>query len=131
MLIVETGQGLNYNISMSKRGPKRTVTEAVRIGEYGDTSWHIELECGHSIKSVRKPSVGETRLCCKTCAEPASAVPAIIVDDDSMPVFDDLMSEIKVRAAIASKVGVPIDQVDIVGGTATVFLDARQVSRLL
>ena len=34
---------------MSKRGPKRLVTEAVRIGEYGKTSWHIVLECGHSI----------------------------------------------------------------------------------
>ena len=90
---------------MSKRGPKRLVTQAVRLGEYGKTKWHIELECGHSVESPRKPKINEERLCCKTC-------------------------ELKTKATIAAKVGVPLDQVDIVNGTATIFLDAQQVKRL-
>jgi hypothetical protein len=43
----------------------------------------------------------------------------------------DPMEDIRMRAAIASKVGVPMDQVELVNGTATVFLDAQQVRRLV
>jgi|TARA_B110000285_G_scaffold225195_1_gene283062 hypothetical protein len=42
----------------------------------------------------------------------------------------DPMGELKTKATIAAKVGVPLDQVDIVNGTATIFLDAQQVKRL-
>ena len=50
-------------------------------------------------------------------------------DRDFFETYDP-MDELKTRAAIASKVGVPLDQVDIVNGTATIFLDAQQVKRL-
>ena len=40
------------------------------------------------------------------------------------------MDELKTKATLASKVGVPLDQVEIVNGTATIFLDAQQVKRL-
>jgi hypothetical protein len=40
------------------------------------------------------------------------------------------MDELRLKALIASKVGVPLDQVELVNGTATIFLDAQQVSRL-
>ena len=121
---------------MSKRGPKRVVTQAVRLGEYGQTKWHIELECGHSISSVRKPKVNEDRLCCKTCVAPpapATLMEVLSEDREDRDFFADYdpMEEIKVRAAIASKVGVPLDQVELVNGTATVFLDAQQVKRLV
>lgn len=125
-----------YYIFMSKRGPKRLVTQAVRLGEYGQTKWHIELECGHAVDSARKPKVNEDRLCCKTCIAPPAPVPLMEVLSDDREDRDfftayDPMEDIRVRAAIASKVGVPMDQVELVNGTATVFLDAQQVRRLV
>lgn len=128
-------QGEWYSICMNKRGPKRLVTQAVRLGEYGKTKWHIELECGHSLASYRKPSINEDRLCCKTCVLPPAPVTLMQIlseDREDRDFFEtyDPMDELKTRAAIASKVGVPLDQVDIVNGTATIFLDAQQVKRL-
>ena len=125
-----------YYIFMSKRGPKRLVTQAVRLGEYGQTRWHIELECGHAVDSARKPKVNEDRLCCKTCIAPPAPAPLMEVlsaDREDRNFFDpyDPMEDIRVRAAIASKVGVPMDQVELVNGTATVFLDAQQLRNIL
>ena len=135
MVSVASSQGGWYHICMSKRGPKRLVTQAVRLGEYGKTRWHIELECGHAVDSARKPKVSEDRLCCKTCVAPPAPVPLMEVlseDREDRDFFDsyDPMEEIRVRATVASKVGVPLDQVEIVNGTATVFIDAQQLKRL-
>lgn len=130
MVIVDTGQGVYYNNFMDKRGPKRLVTGAVKVGEYGHTSWHVELDCGHALKSQRKPKVGESRLCCRTCVAPP-APPALFAELGDEVYEFDMISDLKVRAAIASKVGVPIDQVDLRGGTATVFIDALQLRVLL
>ena len=49
---------------MSKRGPKRVVTNAVKVGDYGKTVWHVELECFHTLETKRKPKVNEDKLCC-------------------------------------------------------------------
>ena len=121
---------------MSKRGPKRLVIQAVRLGDYGETKWHIELECGHAIDSARKPKVNEDRVCCKTRISPTAAVPLMEILSDDREDRDffapyDPMDELKLKATIAGKVGVPLSQVELFNGTATVFLDAQQVSRLL
>lgn len=105
------------------------------MGEYGQTKWHIELECGHSLSSVRKPAVNEDRLCCKTCVSPPLPTTLLEVlpeDTEDLGSFAnyDPMEEIKIRAAVASKVGVPMDQVEIINGTATIFLDVQQVQNL-
>ena len=136
MVSVASSQGGWYHICMSKRGPKRLVTQAVRLGEYGKTKWHIELECGHAVDSARKPKVNEDRLCCKTCVAPPVPVPLMEVlseDREDRDFFDpyDPMEEIRVRATVASKVGVPLDQVEIINGTATVFIDAQQLKRIV
>lgn len=121
---------------MSKRGPKRLVTQAVRLGEYGKTKWHIELECGHAVDSARKPKVNGDRVCCKTCISSNASVSLMEIMSDDREDRDffelyDPMDELKLKAAIAGKVGVPMSQVELFNGTATVFLDAQQVSRLL
>ena len=115
---------------MSKRGPKRTVTNAVKFGEYGNTIWHVELECSHTVETKRKPKVNEDRLCCKVCVAPP--VPAVVDPfADVTPWVDyDPMDELKIKATLASKVGVPLDQVELVNGTATVFLDAQQLRNI-
>jgi hypothetical protein len=115
---------------MSKRGPKRVVTNAVKVGDYGKTVWHVELECSHTLETKRKPKINEDKLCCKVClAPPLPAVGNMFVDPDPWVDYDP-MDELKIRATLASKVGVPIDQVEIVNGTATVFVDAQQLKRL-
>ena len=131
MALIALGQGLEYYTFMSKRGPKRLVTEAVRIGEYGNTSWHIVLECGHSVESQRKPKIGEDKLCCKECLTPKPKTLMEVFSEDGLLEEVDVMSELKTRATLASHFNVSMDQVDLVGGTATVFLDAQQVQRIV
>lgn len=121
---------------MDKRGPKRLVTDALRIGEYGQTSWHQVLECGHELNSARKPKPGVTKVSCKKCIPSHSTSLANVSMAHADLVYDlvdpdDPMSELKLKAAIASKFDVSMEQVQIGGSTATVFLDADQVRRLL
>ena len=51
--------------------------------------------------------------------------------DDGLLEEVDVMSELKTRATLASHFKVSMDQVDLVGGTATVFLDAQQVQNII
>jgi hypothetical protein len=121
---------------MSKRGPKRLVTSAFRIGAYGKTSWHLILDCGHEHNSARKPEVGGTKVSCKKCIPVESTALATVSASHQDLVYglvdpDDPMGEIKMKAAIASKFDVSMDQVQIGGSTATVFLDAQQVKDII
>ncbi len=43
----------------------------------------------------------------------------------------DPTAEIKMKAKLASLVGVPLDQVEINNGTATIFVDAQQLQNVL
>ena len=82
---------------------------------------------GHSLDTQRKPKINETKSC-KACLNSVSTeIATIPVDLDEE--FDPL-SELKIRAAIASHFDVQIEQVDFAWGTATVFLDAQQVKRI-
>jgi len=128
MVSLAMGQGLKYNNFMDKKGPRKLVTEAVKIGTYGNTKWHLQLECGHSLDSQRKPKINETKLSCKACLNPVSTEIATIPVDLGEEL--DPLSELKIRAAIASHFDVQIEQVDFAWGTATVFLDAQQVKRI-
>tara|TARA_B100000902_G_C27318643_1_gene922864 strand:- start:2339 stop:2695 length:357 start_codon:yes stop_codon:yes gene_type:complete len=116
---------------MSKRGPKRLVREAVRIGEYGNTSWHIVLECDHSIESSRKPKIQIDKLCCKECLNPAPKTLIEVFSEDGLLEEFDAMTELKNRATLASHFGVSMEQVEIGAGTATIFLDAQQVQKII
>jgi len=121
---------------MEKRGPKRLVTQAVRLGEYGKTKWHIELECGHTVASARKPKVSEDRLCCKTCIAPPAPLTlmeALSENREDRDFFDhyDPMEELKAKATLASHFDVSLDQVELRGSTATIFIDAQQLRSIL
>jgi len=114
-----------------KRGPKRTIANAERIGEYGKSKWLLELSCGHTVESKRKPDISKTKLCCKECLKPKHR----LIEDLTLPgdLWDyyDPIQELKIKAALASKVGVPLEQVELANGTASIFLDVQQVKRLL
>ena len=116
----------------NKRGPKRTVKASIRVGEWGGTGWQLELECGHVVPSDRRAVVGETRVCCKICATPDTPQRLVEVLSDWENGWEpwDPTAEIKMKAKLASLVGVPLDQVEINNGTATIFVDAQQVRSL-
>jgi hypothetical protein len=116
---------------MSKRGPKKLVTEAVRIGDYGNTSWHIVLECDHSVESKRKPRILRDKLCCKECLNPAPKTLIEVFSEDGLFEDFDPMAELKNRATLASHFGVSMEQVEVGAGTATIFLDAQQVQKII
>jgi len=101
----------------------------VKIGEYGKTKWHVQLECGHSVDRVRKPKVDEEKISCKACLEDKGPNLAVVVSQDLGEY--DAISDLKTRAAIASHFGVQVEQVDIAFGTATVYLDAVQIKRIV
>ena len=54
-----------------------------------------------------------------------------VFSEDGLLEEVDVMSELKTRATLASHFNVSMDQVDLVGGTATVFLDAQQVQKII
>tara|TARA_A100001201_G_scaffold143067_1_gene143228 strand:+ start:1002 stop:1352 length:351 start_codon:yes stop_codon:yes gene_type:complete len=110
-----------------KKGPRRLIESAVKIGEYGNTKWHVQLECGHSVDRVRKPKIGEDRISCKACIEDGKST-ALVVSQDLGEY--DAYNDLKTRAAIASHFGVQIEQVEMNFGTATVFLDSVQIKRI-
>ena len=108
---------------MNERGPKRTHVNAVRVGEYGETSWHVELQCGHVFQTARKPRENQ-RFCCKDCISRPTA-PNTLTDPEV-----DHIAELKIRSNIATQLGVPMDQVELMGmNGATVFIDALQLQR--
>jgi hypothetical protein len=112
-----------------KRGPRRLIVGGVKIGEYGNTKWHVQLECGHSVDRVRKPKVDEEKISCKACLEEERPNQAVVVSQDLGEY--DAISDLKTRAAIASHFGVQVEQVDLTFGTATVYLDAVQIKRIV
>lgn len=117
----------------NKRGPKRVVTAAIRVGEWGSTGWQLELECGHVVASDRRGVVGDTKVCCKNCVAPSVPQPLVEVLSDWENGWEpyDPMVEIKTKAKLASLVGVQLDQVDVNNGTATIFVDAQQLKRIM
>jgi len=118
---------------MEKRGPKRLVKDAIRVGEYGDTHWRLVLSCSHELDSKRKPKVGEDKVCCKKCISSESlavvTTPAELVYDLLDP--EDPMAELKAKATIASHFDVSLDQIELRGSTATIFIDAQQLRNIL
>ena len=114
-----------------KRGPKRTVAHAVRVGEYGNTKWLVELVCGHTLETKRKPNATKDTFCCKDCISQETSPSLDLTMPGELWDYYDPVQELKIKAALATKVGVPLEQVEVINGTATVFLDAQQVKRLL
>jgi len=119
---------------MTKRGPRRLITNSTKVGEHGSSSWYLELECGHTYNAVRKPRPGDDRMSCKKCVNLGTVVPKTLVQvfaEEAELEASSYMSDLKSRAKIASVFKVDMDSVQMMAGTATVFLDAQQVARLL
>jgi hypothetical protein len=115
-------------------GPRRLVTEAVKLGEWGQSRWHLVLECGHSLDRVRKPKIGADKVSCNACVDNLPTGGELISPDTQiaeLPDEYDAYSDMVKRATIASHFDVQLEQVEMQWDTATVYLDAVQIKRIL
>jgi hypothetical protein len=117
---------------MAKRGPRHFVVSAERVGKYGTTSWYVELACGHTLSTVRKPDVGKTRMSCRKCAiQTGGLISNEFLDSTGSSDAGLTLAELRARAQIAAHFGVAMDNVELIAGTATVFVDAQHVRYIL
>ena len=73
-------------------GPRRLITEAVKLGEWGQSRWHVVLECGHSLDRVRKPKIGSDKVSCKACLDYSpTAVDTISPDTEIAELPDEFV----------------------------------------
>ena len=115
-------------------GPRRLVTEAVKLGEWGQSRWHLVLECGHSLDRVRKPKIGADKVSCNACVDNLPTGGELISPDTQiaeLPDEYDAYSDMVKRATIASHFDVQLEQVEMQWDTATVYLDSVQIKRIL
>jgi len=115
-------------------GPRKLVTEAVKLGEWGQSRWHVVLECGHSLDRVRKPKIGSDKVSCKLCLDSSPTMGELIspaTEIAELPDEYDAYSDMVKRATIASHFDVQLEQVEMQWDTATVYLDSVQIKRIL
>ena len=115
-------------------GPRRLITEAVKLGEWGQSRWHVVLECGHSLDRRRKPKIGSDKISCKSCLDYSPTGGEIIspaIEIAELPDEFDGYSDMVKRATIASHFDVQLEQVEMQWDTATVYLDSVQIKRIL
>ena len=115
-------------------GPRRLITEAVKLGEWGQSRWHVVLECGHSLDRKRKPKIGSDKISCGACLDYSPTGGEIIspaIEIAELPDEFDGYSDMVKRATIASHFDVQLEQVEMQWDTATVYLDSVQIKRIL
>ncbi len=128
-----------YHISMTlpqkkALGPRKLITEAVKLGEYGASRWVVVLECGHSVERGRKPKIGVDKVSCYQCLTHSPTRGEIIspaIEIAELPDEFDGYSDMVKRATIASHFDVQLEQVEMQWDTATVYLDSVQIKRIL
>lgn len=128
-----------------RRAPRRKIVSIEKIGRWGQLTYNHTLSCGHV--DVRKRAASSDEIACMWClrAEEKEVEIKQLAPPPAQSVFyeDNLAEEEtrieKTRAAIAARIGVPMEAIDIaaedVGGTlvirsAVVYLSARDVSRI-
>lgn len=125
----------------TKRGiaPKMAVTSVSRIGPWGSVFYHHLLECGHTESRRRCAKVGERIACirCQEIVEHRSTLGDRVISsrepDSDVDVAAGMSQESRIRANIASMLGVPAETIDVAlfpTRTVTIFLSPSEVTRL-
>lgn len=145
------------NDSVNKKtAPQREVIDVERTGSWGAVEYRHRLECGHT--EVRKRIMPTKKIACPSCvlagqmgdrvAQMATRSAKIIEPMDVSDIIgDDLYgftNEVdisKAQAAIAMRIGVPVESVDVIAEVgpegdlkisyATIFIEASLVYRLI
>ena len=128
-----------------RRAPKQTVLSIEKTGRWGQYVYSHTLTCGH--KDVRKRAATSTEIACIWCLranekdkelkQMSSSVPEVFFIDENLAEQETKIE--KIRASIASKIGVPMEAIDIstedvlgvlVIRSAMIYLSAKDVSRI-
>ncbi len=127
-----------------RRSPRRDVLEIKKVGSWGNIEYHHVLSCGHIEKRPRASRA--PKLACVWCLRSESKEmemkalaqpPKNIYVEDRYA--DDETEIYNIRAALASRMNIPIEAVDVVvkdiNGKleiqhATVFLSSAEVRRI-
>lgn len=125
----------------SKRAPRRTVIDTVRVGDWGEVEYRHRMSCGHTI--VRKRSSKAPVLACLDCLKAAMfakgtvAVTPAVRDDDPFERFEAPINDLAVQSSLANLLGVMPESVDLVldeNGNiryGMIFLSSDDISRLV
>lgn len=119
--------------------PKMAVVGVSRVGPWGSVYYHHLLECGHTESRRRCAKVGE-RIACVKCQEivehrSSLADRATISQepDSDVDVAAGMSQESRIRANIASILGVPAETIDVAlhpTRRVMIFLSPSEVTRL-
>jgi hypothetical protein len=128
-----------------RKAPRRAIVSIEKIGAWGQLTYQHKLSCGHI--DVRKRKAASSDIACMWClrAKEKQVELKSFTAPSPMNVFyeDDLAEQEtrieKTRAAIASRIGVPMEAVDVasedINGqlvirSAVVYLSSRDVIRI-
>lgn len=124
----------------SKRAPRRSVIETVRVGDWGEVEYRHRMSCGHTI--VRKRLSKAPVLACIDCLKAAMfakgqvASPKQFDDSDPFERFEAPINDMAVQSSLANLLGVMPESVDLVldeNGNiryGMIFLSADEIARL-
>ena len=127
-----------------RRSPRRDVTEIKKVGAWGNIEYHHILSCGHIEKRPRASRA--PKLACVWClrSEQKEIEMKSLASPSQVRIHEERYADeeteiYNVRAALSSRMNVPIEAVDVVvkdiNGKleiqhATVFLSAIEVRRI-
>lgn len=128
-----------------RRAPRRKITSIEKIGRWGQLTYNHKLECGHI--DARKRAATSDEIACMWCLraeEQAVELKKLTAPPVQSVFYDDNLAEEetrieKTRAAIAARIGVPMEAVDVAAEdmngvlvirSAVVYLSARDVNRI-
>ena len=128
-----------------RRAPRKKITSIEKTGRWGHLVYNHKLECGHI--DVRKRAATSGEIACMWCLRAEKQDVEIkkmsaplgqnVFYDDNLAAEETRIE--KTRAAIAARIGVPMEAVDIssedVAGllvirSAVVYLSARDIVRI-
>ena len=119
--------------------PKMAVISVGRIGPWGSVYYHHLLECGHTESRRRCAKVGD-RIACIRCQEIverrsvlADLVPQSQESDSDEAIAAGMTQESRIKANIASMLGIPVDTIDISlhpTRQIIIFLSPQEAARL-
>jgi hypothetical protein len=106
-----------------RKAPRRAIVSIEKIGAWGQLTYQHKLSCGHI--DVRKRKASSSDIACMWCLRAKEKQVETRIE--------------KTRAAIASRIGVPMEAVDVasedINGqlvirSAVVYLSSRDVIRI-
>ena len=119
--------------------PKMAVISVGRIGPWGSVYYHHLLECGHTESRRRCSKVGDRIACvrCQEIVEHRSTLAGQSTQnqepDSDVDVAAGMTQESRIRANIASMLGIPAETIDVAlfpTRRVMIFLSPSEVARL-